>query len=493
MDFLDPLKRRQHRRRLIISYILMGLAIAAGTVLLVLAANGYGINTKTGDIVQNGLVFIDSHPGGADISLNGIDHSKTGARLVLPTQTYNLILSRDGYQSWHRTFRLAEQTIIRLDYPLLFPAKPTAKEIKRYPSLPGMITSSPDRRWLVVGDRTDVNGQATLEVYDTQDPSKPSQKLSLASGLLSKPGKRGGQLSAIQWAADGVHLLLKHSYQKASEYLILDRNQPSRSVNINKLFKLAPSEVSLRDNKADQLYIYQAKAGSLQVGLTSQPALAKPFLRHILSYKAVGPNQIIYVSNNPTKSDNLDIHIWDNGSNYLLANLPKSGRQLIDATKFLGSWYYAVGSSASPWLSIYKNPLDVLKKPSPGKLDALVTLKIAGASNVSFSPKARFIAAEGGQNFAVHDFDTGNDYRYKLKTPLGSSLHWMDDYRLIGASRGQVFVADYDGINGLALLPTSLSQGGFVSSDYRQLFTIAPASHHSQVLESINLRAGDDL
>jgi hypothetical protein len=67
MDFLDPRRFRKQKIRLMVGYILIAVAIGLGTVILVYGAYGYGINTKTGDIVQNGLLFVDSKPGGADI------------------------------------------------------------------------------------------------------------------------------------------------------------------------------------------------------------------------------------------------------------------------------------------------------------------------------------------------------------------------------------------------------------------------------------------
>src|SRR3990167_1733050 len=105
MDFLDSRKRRSHKIRLIIGYVLMSIAIGLGTVILVYDTYGYGINTKTGDIVQNGLLFVDSKPGGADIYLNGrSQNSTTAARLILPAANYTLQIKKSGYRDWQRTF-----------------------------------------------------------------------------------------------------------------------------------------------------------------------------------------------------------------------------------------------------------------------------------------------------------------------------------------------------------------------------------------------------
>src|ERR1035437_5316433 len=101
MDFLDPRKKRQFHIRLILGYVLVGIAIALATVILVYGAYGYSINTKTGTVVQNGLLFVDSKPGGANIYLNGASrNATTAARLVLATGNYSLKLTRTGYHDW---------------------------------------------------------------------------------------------------------------------------------------------------------------------------------------------------------------------------------------------------------------------------------------------------------------------------------------------------------------------------------------------------------
>jgi hypothetical protein len=117
MDYLDPRKRRAYHIRLIVGYILVAFVIILGSVIIMYGANGYGINTKTGQIVQNGLLFTDSTPGGAKIYLNGQDrNTATPARLVLAAGNYTLTLKKDGYRDWSRTFPLNEQSVARYIY-----------------------------------------------------------------------------------------------------------------------------------------------------------------------------------------------------------------------------------------------------------------------------------------------------------------------------------------------------------------------------------------
>src|ERR1700722_21004469 len=98
MDFLDPRKKRAYKIRLLIGYALVTIAIGLAVVILVYDAYGYNLNPETGNVTQNGLLFVGSKPGGANIYLNGMQHSTTSSRLVLPAANYTLKLTKSGYR-----------------------------------------------------------------------------------------------------------------------------------------------------------------------------------------------------------------------------------------------------------------------------------------------------------------------------------------------------------------------------------------------------------
>jgi hypothetical protein len=97
MDFLDPKRRRAHNIRLIVGYVLVAIALALATTILVYQANGFGV--KQGKVIQNGLIFVSSNPSGATVNLNGQQYKDaTNTRIVLQSGTYTMRLNRDGYR-----------------------------------------------------------------------------------------------------------------------------------------------------------------------------------------------------------------------------------------------------------------------------------------------------------------------------------------------------------------------------------------------------------
>jgi hypothetical protein len=493
MDFLDPRKTRRSQIRLMVGYVMVAILIALATVVLVYDAYGYGLDTKTGNIIEKGLLFMDSKPGGANIYLNGENQNNTtSARFVLPAGNYTLSLKKNGYRSWQRTFTLSEHSIERYVYPFLFPTKPVTASLKTYSSQPNLVMQSPDRRWLLVSSSSTDTTTASFDEFDTTNLGQASKSINIPSGLLTGANLPGSSLSVVEWSTDNVNVLLKHVYQGGDEFIVLNRQDPTKSYNVNKLLNVSPSQVALRNKKVNQLYIYKQSGGTLQVGDTSKATLDTPILRNVLAFKAYGSNLLTYVTNNGVPAGHVTARIWDNGKNYLLSTFVTGNIYLIDAAQFQGHWYYVAGSDKSDRVNIFKDPLDKLH--GSFKAAPLMALRQTGGTKISFSANTRFVVLEAGQSFAVYDFEAQSYYHYTLPAKIDDSLHWMDGHRLIGSTNGKIFIMDYDSINRQTLSSTLLPNGGDFDRDYNHLITFVPSSSPSQIiLQSIDLRAGSDL
>lgn len=493
MDFLDPRKKRNHKIRLMVGYFLMTIVIGLATVILVYGAYGYGINTKTGQIIQNGLLFVDSKPGGAEIVLNGQRQSgNTAARLVLAAGNYRLTINKEGYRSWHRDFVLEEHTIGRYVYPFLFPQKPYSVALKNYPTLPTLITQSPDRRWLLIQSPESTQGNLVFDQIDTSKLAEPAEVLTLPRSIITPADN--SDYKAVEWSTNNNHLLLEHTYPGGSEYIVFNRDKPEASFNINKLFKADPTRVVLKNKKIDQLYLYKSDGGILQIADTGRGTLEPPILKNVLEFKPYGNEIIHYITSVGAPSGKVVARIWDNAKSYPLYTFKAGQTYLVDTAQFQGHWYYAAGSNTSERINVFKDPIDNIKNPQVAKAVPMFALTQAGATKLSFSDNARFIGIQSAQNFAVYDLETDNSYRYQVAAPLSSELVWMDGHRWIGNTANQVFINDYDNKNEQIVAPTLYNKGAFFSRDYNQMITLTSINGTTGIaLTRVDLRAGTDL
>jgi hypothetical protein len=492
MDFLDPRRKRFNLLQLFAGYILVAIAIGLGTIILVYAAYGYSVNTKNGNIVENGLLFMDSQPGGAKIYLNNKSiNSNTSARLVLPAGDYSLKLARDGYRDWTRKFTLDEHSVARYVYPFLFPKEPVTSPLKTYASQPGLFTESPDRHWLLLQLPSTDQKTVSFEQYDTGDLKKAPTTLVMPASILSTSA---GTLTEVEWSTDNKHILLQHAYPGGNEFIIFNRDTPSTSFNVNKVFSVTPAEVALRNKKIDQLYIYDKDAGTLKLGDSGKGTLDLPIIKNVLAFKPYGNDIVNYVTNQNVAAGQAQARIWSKGKTYPLFSFKAGTKYIVDSAGYQGSTYFIAGSNTSGKLNIYKDPLSNLQNPSIAKAIPVLALYADGAEKGGFSTNARFVGIEGGQKFAMYDLETQTRYEYSLQSLLQGPMHWMDGHRLIGASGGSVLVMDYDSTNQQALTASASPLGGYFDRDYKQMFTLAPvAGGSSVILNRVDLRAGVDL
>ncbi len=474
-----------------IGYGLVAIAIGLTSIILVYGAYGYGINTKTGDIIQNGLLFIDSKPAGASIYLNGQQNqSATGARLTLPADSYELTIKKSGYRDWSRKFTLNEHSIARFVYPFLFPTTLTSQNLKTYAQQPKLVTESPDKHWLLVQVSSVEAKNVFFDVYDTTKPDQPPLQLSLPAVLLSGSGQ-GDSLEALEWASDNNHLLLEHSYDGGKEYIIFNRADPSGSTNVSRVFGVAATRMSLRDKKIDQLYIHNQADNSLSLGDVNKASI-QSLLSDVLAYKTYGADLLSYVTARNVAAGQVMARIWENGKTYPLYTFSAGSKYLLDAAQFQGHWYYVAGSDSADRINIYKDPLSGIKDPATAKAIPLIALPDSGASSLSISDNGRFVGAQAAQKLAVYDIETQSRYQYTLDKPLSGDMRWMDGHRFIGLSNGSILAMDYDAINQQMLIPAISSEAIFFDKDYNQMFSLA-AGDGTVALQRTDLRAGVDL
>lgn len=470
MDFLDPAKKRAHQKRLFLGYFLIGVAILLGSLILVLLSYGFDVDRRTGQVIQNGLIFTASAPESAKIYLNGKDSGNTDKKLTVPAGEYNLELKRDGYRTWKRSFNLEGSSIERLVYPVLFPVKMNTKDQQVYSATPAFSTQSLDRRWIITAQP---NSFTNFELFDANNPKDPLVPFSIPATLLTTPTGVPQTLTLVEWSSDNRHVLLKHSYGESYEFIMLDREVPASSVNVNKLLSITPTAVTLRDKKFDKLYLYDTKTQILQTADTKSKEI-KPYLKGVISYKSHGDDKMLYVSVDPEGVEKTIVRLRDNDKTYTLRRGLKDEAYLLDMARFDGHWYVTVASVNNGRVYIYRDPASQQPADSKALPSLFTTLVITSPTQVAFSANTRFIMTQSGSKFAVYDAETNRRYYYTsdLNLPAESKATWMDGHRLLVNHDSKVVVFDYDGINKQTLVPIVPGTLPFFDRDYTRLFTL---------------------
>jgi len=489
MDFLDPKKRRRRDILNLVGYGLIAIALAFAVRILFLTSSGYGID-KDGKVVQSGLVFVASSPNGAQVRINGVlNKAQTAARLSLVSGNYNVSFSRDGYNTWQQSISLDGGKIVRLDYAMLFPKKLATTNVRKYTGTIGLATQSPDRRWLLVEQP---GSDTVFDQYDLKNPKQPVTELTVPSGIIT-PGTTNSW-TLDEWSNDNQHVLLSHIHDGATEFVLLDRTDMTKSVNLNTRLGVAPTKISLVDKKYDRYYVFDATAQTLKTASRDAPS-PQDYLSDVLEYQSYGDDVMLYASSKTTTSGKVGIVMQLGGKSYFLREVSGNTKYLVDLTKYDGAWYVAIGAQSENKIYVYKNPNDQLNS-NLGLLVPVNVLKIPGATRLSFSSNARFIMAENGTQFSVYDAEMNRSYQYDTKLPLDAPqayANWMDGDRLTYVSGGKQVVFDFNHTNVQTLSAADPAYTPFFVPDYKHVYTVTPPAAGSQVIISTALRTPNDL
>jgi hypothetical protein len=149
---------------------LLGLIfITTTTILAIKMAKGYRPSLKTRALQGTGLLAANSVPRGASVFINGKLTTATDDTLNLPPGEYEVSISKDGYISWNKKLKLAEELVTQTG-ARLFPSVPDLKPL----TFSGAINpiASPDGQKLVFGVQNAVseakNGLYVLDLVDRQ-------------------------------------------------------------------------------------------------------------------------------------------------------------------------------------------------------------------------------------------------------------------------------------------------------------------------------------
>lgn len=492
MDFLDPLFNRRHITRLYIGYVLVAIAIFLAATMLVLIAKGYQLS-KDGQVTQNGLLFASSKPVAAKLFIDGVVAGKqTNTRMNIIEGNYELGLKRDGYRDWQHRIQILGGKIARFDYPLLFPETLTTTNLQVLAATrPGIVTQTPDKRSLMLQQDPLT---PVFTVFDLKNPGTSQVTLTVPAASYTPGGTQSWQVAG--WADDNIHLLLKHGFgTKLTEFVLVNRADPSQSINLSALVKIQTDRVSFVNNKFDHYYLYSNKDQILRSATLKAP-VPVVIANKVLEFEPYGEDELLYVVPASDSASQVEVHLKQGEQDYILRQLPKASRYYLAASEYSGNSYIAVADPAKPLVYVYKNaavPLANSVLPVP-----VVALKIAASNFLSFSAGGRFVVAENGTNFTAYDAEYKQVTIFTMPQPIDKGqIHatWLDGAHLQYVSNQQLYVFDYDGTNAQMLVPAVPNERILYDADFRFVYTIAPpiaASQQKYVLTSTPLRTPAD-
>jgi hypothetical protein len=474
MDYLDPNKKRKHKTQLLVGYGLFAIAIGFATLLLVYMANGYDVERGTGRVIQNGLIYLDSRPGGATVTLNGErQKGTTDARLVLPEGEYDIELDRAGYRKWSRNLILEGGSLRRLTYPRLIPEElaTTVGAILR--ADPVFASQSIDKKWLVLSY---ADNPLQMDIIDTEAAAVSPATIVVPAQLVDAPVN--GTIEVVEWADDNKAFLAKYTSPSGVSYLLIDRESPADSQNLTRIFAEPGLEIGFQDRKRDRFFVYQPGTGSLSTATVSEGINPTPFVVGAQNYKTFGRDWVLYITESGEEGL-VEARFKRGDKDVLIKKIKTSDTYLLQLAKLGSAPVMGVSSVAEGRAIIYNDPEKYLNdNPAASMPIATTVLRVKDPIDLRISSDSSVIIAYGPENFASHEFEADRSYTFKatIAVDITQELRWLDGQHFLFSSEGKQVMMDFDGSNMFELTRSVPLLGSFYTNDLDLMYSFAPAA-----------------
>lgn len=467
IDFNSKTKKMVVRFAL---YSLIGVIAAIITLIIVLAARGYDIDRETGQIIQNGLVIIESSPASAEIYINKkFDNRTTPSRLSLPEESYRLGLELEGYRPWTTSLVVEGSEVTWLPYPRLIPKKTNKVITSTLPKVSKALQTT-DRESIYIQPS---NSSTLGFLFDSANPGSDVARINLPKSLLRNNQNNFSQIELQQWSNDRSKLLMTHSYSKKVDYLLVDIQNPASSVNLSKLFAISFTDVKLALENPDVFWAQSAKG--LRRYEISSKKISESLLDQIISFDVESADRSYAVISQAGQHQIYQVN--KDQEPMAIIRVDKSEKPVLKQVSYDRQAFLLVSDGSQ--LKLYKN--------TDNQEDWSLEHAFARQDNseVMISPQGQSIAIKNGTRLSVYS----NLYQDAWQFALGQAnknVQWLDDFHLFSQSSQAAFITDFDGQNTRKLFNLNSNAYAFFDRAQESLILLRPTGNR-YVLETIDL------
>lgn len=416
---MDPEKRaRRQSLKIIISEATMVLTVIITVVVLAFVVSGYWLNADF-KVERQGMLQINSVPTGASVTLDGESpwFQRTNTSKILSSGEHEVVLSKDGYDTWSKTVSIKEGLLYRLNYPHLF-LKDRIKESVYDTTTVTFATVSPSRKLLLLANNTT---NWTLINIDS-DTIKPTT-VDISKLFPSATGLFTGIIISANWDNANEHVLLEIQKNNLTEWVLLDVRNASKSINLTREFATNFTNVNILDYSADNLLVL--RDGNLHKIDVGARQISTVLIEDITDYDFYD-SEIVFATDNQVGLLKLGQE-----TPVIISDTADNAKVLI--SKFYDNKYLFVIEGTE--ITVYqKNDLEELLHAEIGFVPQ--KLKIGRDGD--------FVAMNSGTNLATLDMESMQIVNWQI---CSESYGWLNGYMLYAINDGELSVYDFDGLN----------------------------------------------
>lgn len=479
--FKRPTKKQLLVRR-IITYTVMVLAvivIVVGTILFVL---GYRLDSDKGRLEQGTLVQFDSQPNGADVMIDGKSiNANTPSKQTVVAGPHTFIMSKYGYDDWSKMLNVKAGTLEWLDYILLVPSKLPTEAVVSYPSMYGEI-ASPDGNWSLIQEKADT---PTFQLVDLRSQDVKSTTITLPTTIYTDATTAGvtHTFTMESWDKDGRYVIVKHTFNDKSEYIVVDTQNVTSSVNVSTLLSISLSELKFSGTSGNTLY--GLTDGVIRKLDLSGATISRGLVTNVKDFNLFDNTIISYVGTDPNDATHAVVGIYRDGDE--LPHVLRTVNNLTTPLTIAFTQYHS-----NDFVAISEGlKVSVLKGRYPSSTDVDNTSLVnygtfnisSNVDSTSFSVDGDHLVVQSGLNFTSYEIEYMRQTDATIATAEATphTLQWLDDAYLWAVYDGHLSIREFDGTNTHVIMTMEPGFDASLSHNGKYLYGIAKSGDGYQL------------
>jgi hypothetical protein len=479
--FKRPTKKQLLIRR-IITYTVMILAvvvIVAGTILFVL---GYRVDGNKGRLEQGALVQFDSKPNGADVAIDGASiNANTPSKQTVVAGKHAFVVTKNGYETWSKTLNVKAGTLEWLDYLLLVPKNLPVEAVAPFSSVYGE-KASPDNKWLLVQEKADT---PTFQLADLRSQLVKMTTLSLPTTLYTDATTAGvtHTFTIESWDKDGRYVIVRHTFNDKSEYIVVDTQNVASSVNVSTLLSIALSELKFSGTSGSNLY--GLTDGTIRKLDLSNATISRGLVSNVKDFNVFDNTIVTYTGADPANPAHTVAGIYREGDElpHVLQTVNDTTTPVtIAATQYHGDDYIAISEGLK--VSVLKGRYPSSTDTDNASLKSYADFKVSAKVDTSqFSVDGDHLVVQSGLLFTSYEIEYMRQTDAMITTSEATphTLQWLDDAYLWAVYDGHLSIREFDGTNTHVIMTMEPGFDATLSQNGKYLYGIAKSNSGYQL------------
>ena len=420
--------------RLLVSEVIMVLAVIITVIVLALIVSGYWVNSNF-EFERQGMLQVYSIPTGADILIDGETSwlQRTNTSKILPSGEHEVTLSRAGYDTWSKKIKIKEGLLYRLHYPRLFLKDRVLEKVLDFSEMT-YATVSPDRGSMVV-----INNTSEWTVVDLSDRNTVTKKINIAdyfSGVNladeTEVGLFTSEILSTNWSRDNNHILFKVRVGESIEWVVLDINNLTASINLTKQFGTNFDSVRILNDAASNLLVMQNNnLHRLDIGSKQISAI---LVENVESFDYYG-NEVFFVAK---EVNDEEVASYYTGITKINDSKVTRLNEMELPAKIAVSRFYE-----HKYLVLLQQNIISLYTKEDFVLEAEYEIGFS-PNTIKIGHDGEFIVMTDGQKIATLDMEAEAVIEWNIE---GERFGWLDDNMIYTVKDGELIAYDYDGLN----------------------------------------------